>query len=115
MKKCTLLLIAILLISNAAVLAHGGKTHVLGTVTALDLNHVEVKTKEGQTGSILLSKDTKYYKADAAAVLSDLKLGDRVVIDLTGKGAKMTASEIRFASPKQAKSQEEKKPNSQKP
>src|SRR5262245_25056386 len=115
MKKCSLLLIAELLISNAAVLAHGGKTHVMGTVTTLDVNHVEVKTKEGKVVSILLTRDTKYYRGDAAAVLSDLKVGDRVVIDVTGKRDKMTASEIRFAGPKQAKSQEEKKRNSHTP
>ena len=84
---------------HTSVLAHEGKPHVMGTVTALDARHVVVQTKEGKTTSILLKKETQYRKGETAATDADLKVGDRVVVDVTGKGDALTASEIRFASP----------------
>jgi hypothetical protein len=89
----------IVLFFHASVLAHGGKPHVMGTVTALDAQHVVVQTKEGKTVSILLNGATKYRKGEAAATGADLKIGNRVVVDTTGEGDMLTASEIRFASP----------------
>jgi hypothetical protein len=68
------------LISSGMLLAHGGKVHVLGTVTAVDANHVEVKTQNGKVTSIRL------------------KVGDRVVVDVTGEGAKLTATDVRIGT-----------------
>lgn len=79
--------------------AHGEKPHVMGTVTTLDAQHLVVQTKDGKTLSILLNKATQYRKGEAAATGADLKVGDRVVVDATGEGDTLTASEIRFASP----------------
>lgn len=113
MRELSLSLLLIL-VSNS-LLAHGGKTHIMGTVTAVDARHVEVKTKEGKTVSILLNNDTKYHQGTAAAAFSDIQVGQRVVVDATGKGDTMTASEIHLAPAKQMKGQEVKKRQPTKP
>lgn len=81
-----------------AVLAHEGHHHVIGTVTAIDATHVEVRTKEGNSSSVRLSSATQYYKGSKgknAGAISDLKVGTRVVIDLAKDGS---ASEVRVPS-----------------
>jgi ribosomal protein S1 len=64
----------------------GGGTHVMGTVAALDAQHVVVKAKDGKTTSVLVNEKTTYRKGAAAATSADLKVGDRVVVHTTGKG-----------------------------
>ena len=61
--------------------AHGNATHIMGTVTALEGNHVTVKTQDGKSESVMLEKTTKYLIGTKAAKLTDLKVGSRVVID----------------------------------
>lgn len=87
----------VVLFFYASVLAHGGKPHIMGTVTTLDAQHLIVQTKEGKTISIRLQSETKYRTGKATAAGADLKVGDRVVVDMTGKGDTLTASEIRFS------------------
>src|SRR3990172_2758573 len=93
--------VALILTTCVATFAfgHEGKVHVMGTVTKLSANQVTVKTVDGKTTTILLKKDTKYLKGEkgnSAASASDLKVGQRVVIDVTGQGQKATAIEIRL-------------------
>jgi len=94
----TLAVIAVFCLHTLA-FAHGDKPHVMGTVAVVDAQHLVVQTREGKTLSILLNKATRYRKGEAAATGADLKVGDRVVVDATGEGDTLTASEIRFASP----------------
>lgn len=96
-RKSTLSLIIVLFLYTSG-LAHESKPHIMGTVTALDTEHVVVQTKDGKTTSILLNTETKYRKEQTATTGADLKVGDRVVVDTTGKGDTLTASEIRFSS-----------------
>jgi len=79
--------------------AHEGKTHVMGTVSALDAEHVIIKSREGKTVSVRLTPGTKYQKGESRAAASDLTVGDRAVIDVSGTKASLTATEIRFAPP----------------
>ncbi len=76
--------------------AHGGKPHIMGAVTAVDANHVEVKTPNGQTVSVHLSRDSKYFKGSAAATLEDVKVGLRVVLHVKGNGKDLMALEVRL-------------------
>ena len=81
-------------------LAHEGHHHVMGTVTAIDANHIEIKTKDGKASSVPLSATTKYYKGSkgkTAGAVSDLKVGSRVMIDLAKDGS---ATEVRLPSGK---------------
>jgi len=97
-NRSIVVLLGMVIVATPLVLGHTGKTHVMGVVTALDANHVAVKTMDGKTLSILLTKATKYLKGEATAPMTDLKIGVRVVMEVTGQGAKATASEIRLGA-----------------
>ena len=96
--QAIILSLLLTLLCGTPALAHEGKTHVMGTVTAGYADHVVVTDRDGKTVSIGLSKGTKYEKDNAPAAAGDLKVGDRVVIDVTGKPDNLTATEIRFSS-----------------
>jgi YHS domain-containing protein len=98
MKRIAALALVAALALTAHAFAHGGKEHVMGTVKALDETHVVVQTRDGKTLSIALAKDTEYRKGDVPAAAADLKVGDRVVVDLAGKTDTPSAREVRFAS-----------------
>lgn len=87
----------IVLFFHASVLAHEGKPHIMGTVTALDAQHVVVQTKDGKTTSIVLNTETKYRKGETAVLGAELKVGNRVVVETTGEKDTLTAREIRFS------------------
>jgi len=79
-------------------MAHGGAEHIAGTVTAIEGDHVTVKTTDGKSVTVMVNPKTKYLKDKTAMTKADLTIGTRVVIDAT-MDAKMkmyTASEVRL-------------------
>jgi len=76
--------------------AHGGHKHVMGTTTAVDATHAEVKTVDGKTVSVALTPETKYFKDKAAATAADLAVGLRVVIDAETKDGALEAAEVKI-------------------
>jgi hypothetical protein len=68
-------------VSAALLLAHGDATHIMGTVTAIEGNHVTVKTQDGKSEMVMLEKATKYLIGAKSATVADLKVGTRVVVD----------------------------------
>jgi sporulation protein YlmC with PRC-barrel domain len=67
-------------------------------------NTLRVKTKEGKTVGILITPNTSYRSKGTATSSADLKIGDRVVVELTldgivtSEGGEVgTAQDIRFA------------------
>ena len=70
-----------ILVSAALLPAHGGATHIMGTVTAVNGNHITVKTQDGKSEMVTLEKTTKYMNGSKPAAAADLKVGTRVVID----------------------------------
>ena len=105
-QRISILSVFVSVFFHMLVFAHGGETHILGTVTALDAQHVVVKTKEGQTLSIRVTQKTKYREGETAATGADLKVGDRVYVEAARDGDTLTASEIRFASASEKPSHE---------
>ena len=60
------------------VMAHEGHAHkVMGTITAIDGNHVTVKTTDGKTGMVMLDDKTKVTQGQKTIQASALKVGDR--------------------------------------
>jgi hypothetical protein len=82
--------------------AHEGHAHkVMGTVTTLHENHLEVKATDGKSSTITLNEKTKILRGKANAKLDDIKPGERVVVTATetkGKDGKATlvATEVRL-------------------
>ena len=96
LKRNVALVMALCLALAGPLLAHGGYTHVMGTVTAMDATHVEVKTKAGKTVSVMLTGATKFTKDGAAAAATDLKVGQRVSVEAKPKGESLEASEVKL-------------------
>jgi len=103
-KKAKLFfLLAVSLLAASVALAHGDKKHVMGSVEKINADSVVVKTKEGKSVEVKLIAATVYVShsgnEDKPATLSDLAVGDRVVIHATPKGETLEANEIRFSAP----------------
>jgi hypothetical protein len=84
--------------SAAAVLAHGDATHFMGTVTAIQGDHVTLKLQDGKSQMVMFDKATKYLTGEKAAKRSDVKVGTRVVIDakMDVRMKMFLASEVRI-------------------
>ena len=93
MRKITTVLSLTFLLLASIALAHEGHKHVLGTVTAVTAEHLEVKTKDGKAVTVPLTKTTRYLKGKKEANQADVHVGDRVVVDLEKSGA---AEEVRL-------------------
>jgi hypothetical protein len=87
--------------------AHGADQHVLGTITALDAKHVEVKTSKGQV-DVQVNNKTRYKDQHSPKGTNMPEVGDRVIIMATKNdknGAKkgdplLLATEIHFSTAK---------------
>jgi hypothetical protein len=82
--------------------AHGDKKHVIGTIEKLNSGSVTVKTRDGKSVQVKLVPTTVYVArvatADKPAALSDLAVGENVVIHATPKGNDLEADEVRFSA-----------------
>jgi hypothetical protein len=96
--------LAALLLAPVSIAAHAGHAHkIMGTVSVIHENHLEVKDAKGKTVSVTLNDKTKIRRAKAVAKLGDLKVGDRVVVttietkDKAGK-AVVTVTEVQIGA-----------------
>jgi len=88
----------------AYVRAHEGHAHkVMGTVSVLHENHLEVKATDGKTATITLNEKTKVLRGKTAVKVDDIKSGERIVVtamqtkDKDGKPV-MVATEVRLGA-----------------
>lgn len=75
--------------------AHGTEKHVMGTVTAIAPESITVETTSHQIQTVQITSQTKFLKGDKPSSLSDLKVGDRVVIHAKPSGDKLEATEVK--------------------
>src|ERR1700737_708048 len=103
MKRRFFTLLLSFLFVAIALSAHGDKKHVIGTIEKLNSGSVTVKTRDGKSVQVKLVPSTVYVArvatADKPAALSDLAVGENVVIHATPKGEELEADEVRFAAP----------------
>jgi hypothetical protein len=83
---------------STASFAHGTDQHVLGTVTAIDATHVEVKTPMGGTVGVRVNKQTQFKEKNNPKGANVPAVGDRVVIKATKNDKLLLATEIHFSS-----------------
>ena len=77
--------------------AHGDKEHIQGTVTQISAKAITVQLANKTTKILTVQSDTAFKMSGKRATLQDLKVGDRVVIDVD-KG-KLAAEEVQFGPP----------------
>jgi hypothetical protein len=98
MKRLTALA-ATFLIAGTLVFAHEGNEHVRGVVTQISAQSITVQTTAKATRTLALSEKTTFKQAGKAAHLADLKVGDRVVVDVPEKKNDALLIQIGAASP----------------
>jgi Domain of unknown function (DUF5666) len=74
--------------------------HVLGTITAIDEKHVEVKTLKGKTVSVKLTKQVRFKDKNNPKSTARPTVGDRVVIEATKEDKVLIAKEIHYSAVK---------------
>ena len=112
MKIRWLVMAALCGLVSPAVLAHGNKVHVSGTIEKISADSVHVKTRDGKSVEVKLTTSTVYLlhvvektpnassaSTDKPAKVGDLVAGDAVVIHATPKGDALEADEVRFTVP----------------
>lgn len=95
-----LVLASALLLSSPAAWAHGSGQHVLGTVTAIDGTHIEVKTPKGAMVSVQVTKQTHFKAKGSPSSTGVPDVGDRVVIEATKDKKTLTATEVHYSAAK---------------
>ena len=78
-------LVASLLFIGTVVFAHGGNDHVRGIVMSVSAQSVTVQMADKSARTLALTDKTTFARAGKAALLADVKVGDRVVIDVPEK------------------------------
>lgn len=115
--KLRLISLALLLaLATGVVVAHGNKVHVSGTVEKIGADSVVVKTRDGKSVEVKLVASTVYLShvvdktvkpadvnEDKPAKLSDVAVGDLVVIHATPKNNALEADELKFSVPSAVK------------
>jgi hypothetical protein len=98
-------LLTALLLSAGLVYAHGTATHLTGTITAIEGEHIKIKDQAGKSVTVMLGKATKYLKSEKASTKAELKVGTRVVIDakMDEKMKMYAAEEVRIGVVEAAK------------
>lgn len=101
--KTILYVFAAMALMASVAFAHGDKKHVIGTLEKINADSVVVKTAAGKSVEVKLVATTMYVShvgnEDKAAKVSDLAVGDRVVIHATPKGETLEANEVKFSTP----------------
>jgi hypothetical protein len=95
--------IAVLMIATGLlprlVAAHDGHVHkIMGTVTARDARHVEVKTPSGENLSIAINAKTVVTRDKRKVSLSEVQTGRRVVVDIGNGEDPLIAREIQVGA-----------------
>lgn len=89
-------------LTSATAFAHGSGQHVLGTVIAIEADHIEVKTPKGATVTVKLTKDTRFKEKGNPKSTELPVAGDRVVIDAIKDNKVLTATDVHFSAAKKA-------------
>jgi ribosomal protein S1 len=85
--KQLLSVIALVLAISAGALAHNGNDHVRGTVTQVSAQSVTVQLADKTSKTLTISAKTEFEAAGKPGHLADVKVGDRVVIDVPEHGS----------------------------
>jgi len=80
--KQLLSVVALVLALGAGALAHNGNDHVRGVVTAVSAQSVTVQLADKSSKTLSISDKTEFEASGKPGHLADVKVGDRVVIDV---------------------------------
>lgn len=100
---------AVIVLSVPMALAHEGHMHhVMGVVKAVDASHLEIETKDAGVVTVVIDKETKYQRDKSQSTNSDVKVGERVVVEAMEMGGKNMAHKILLGAAATHEEQEKK-------
>jgi Domain of unknown function (DUF5666) len=102
MKHLTIAAVALALglASGAPAFAHGNNAHVKGVVTQVSAQSITVQLADKTTKTLTVNAKTTFERAGKAAAVTDVKVGDRVVIDVPKNSSE--ALEVQIGTAKAA-------------
>jgi hypothetical protein len=95
LRKALGVLLAV--VATCTVAAHGNNDHVRGVVTRITDAAIVLQTPDKQERTLTVSGTTTFERSGKPAGLKDLKVGDRVVVDVP-KGT-LAAELVKFGAP----------------
>ena len=98
-RKGAFVMAFFLLLANiGTVLAHDGVEHVMGTVSKVSAQSVTVDTTDKKVVVVGLNSKTSYTRNDKKVDASDMKVGDRVMIDAKEVNEKLVADSVKLGA-----------------
>ena len=96
--RSVLLLVAFVVAMGAGAFAHEGNDHVRGVVVKIQpewsTNSITVRTTDNEIRTLTVTDKTAFKQGKKTVQLTDLKVGDRVVVDVPAKTARATLVQI---------------------
>ncbi len=98
-RRTFVLAVALVAATFAPAIAHEGHDHkLLGTVTDVTAERIVVRaTKDGAVSTIALVATTKITRNKTSITVTDLKVGDRVVVNIGNGKAPLSAKAIQVS------------------
>ena len=95
-KGAFALALFLLLANGPTAFAHGGAEHVMGTISQVSAQSVTVETKDKKVVEVGLNAKTAYTRNDKKVAASDMKVGDRVMIEAKEVNEKLVADSVKL-------------------
>ena len=100
-----ILFLGMLSVATSVSAADKGVQHVVGTVTAIDHKHIEVKTPNRTVPvSVKLTKNVQFKNKTNPASVTPPGVGDRVIIEATKDNKKLVATIVYYSTIRQVPS-----------
>ena len=97
--KTLFVAIGLVMLCTGGAFAHDGHIHrIMGTVTARDAKHLEVKTPSGENLSIAITPKTTATLNKRKVPLSEVQVGRRVVVAIGNGEDPLMAGEIQVGA-----------------
>ena len=103
MRRVLLSVLTALLCVARVALAQGDPEHLRGTVTSVAGTTITIRTTENQTRTITIDAKTMIMRGNGHLTIKDVKVGDRVVLDVDRKTSVATGVELGTAAPAAAR------------
>ncbi len=99
MRFITFVFVALAAVTGT-VLAHNGVEHMKGTVTKITDKAITIQLadKDKMVMTIWLASDTTFEQSGKTATAKDLKVGERVVLDVVVKDKNTMAKVVKFGA-----------------
>lgn len=93
-KGAFVLALFLLLANGRTAFAHGGAEHVMGTVSKVSAQSVTVDTTDKKVVQVGLNSKTTYTRDKKKVAATDMKVGDRVMIEAKEVDEKLVADSV---------------------